>query len=70
MDIDFDLVYKGVYIIRLITFLITFFTFIAVYLYVTNENVLDGIIISVGLLLFIIISGKIGEYILGKRIHP
>ncbi len=48
--LDFDYVYKGVYLTRLIMFLLMLFGGMVLYSYFTNQNIIDGILVLTGFL--------------------
>ncbi len=66
--LDFDYVYKRIYLTRLIIFLLILYGGVVFYGYYTNQNIMDGILLTTGLLIFIIICGKIGELLKWKSI--
>ena len=66
--LDFDYVYKGIYLIRLISFLFFLYSAMIIYTHYTGENILIAIMITTGFILFIMICGKIGEILHWKSI--
>lgn len=66
--LDFDYVYKGVYLTRLIMFLLMLYIGIFIFAIITGRNVIDGFLITTGFLMFIIICGKIGDMLHLKSI--
>lgn len=65
---DFDYVYKGVYLTRLISYLFFVYITIIIYAYYTEQNILTGIMITTGFITFIIVCGKIGDVLHWKSI--
>jgi len=66
--LDFDYVYNGIYITRLIMYLSIVYGGITLYGYYTNQNIIDGIFITTVFFIFIMICGKIGNALHWKSI--
>ncbi len=63
MNLGFDRVYKGIYIVRLAWFIVTYLTGITILAWFTNESIINYLIASVILFFFIVICGWIGNYL-------
>lgn len=63
MNLDFDRTYKGIYIVRLASFLVMYLFSVVIVAWLTNESVINGLIIGAMLIFFIAVCGWIGEYL-------
>ena len=66
--LDFDYVYKGVYLTRLISFLLFVYGSIIIYAYYSEQDILAGIFITTVFFIFIMICRKIGDALHWKSI--
>lgn len=64
--IDYDYVYKGIYISRLVIFLSLVFIISTIYAFLEHKNVITVWILCIMLLGFILLCGKIGEWIMNE----
>jgi hypothetical protein len=56
---DFDYIYKGIYLTRLLSFLLLVYTAITINAYFTNQSIVVEWEVLTGVLIFIFVFGKI-----------
>lgn len=64
---DFDYIYKGIYLTRLLSFLLLVYTAITINAYFNNQNIVTAWEATTGVLIFIFIFGKIVYIIRGAK---
>ena len=61
--LDFNRVYKGIYIVRLVLFLVIYLLGIVILAWLTNESIINYLIASAILISWIVVCGWIGNYL-------
>ncbi len=65
---NFDYVYKKIYLVRLISSLIFLYTSMILIAYFQNESIINVILTTTGIIIFIMICGYIGTTLKWKSI--
>lgn len=63
MNLDFDRTYKGIYTVRLASFLVMYLFGIVTFSLLTNKSIIGSLIISAILIFFIAVCGWICNYL-------